>query len=260
MGKIEMDVATKEGKYIYCIIDSNQPQSFGPFGIGSRGDEVYTICFDGIAAVVSDAPIKKYRVSRENSLAHEKAIEKVMAEHTVLPVRFATVSEDEKKVKKILEKEHDRFKALLNKMKGKKELNLKAIFSEDIVYKDILEKYEDIRGLKEKVAAIESEKTHFQLMQIGEMVEQALEREKEKHKDEILGILRPLAEEVKTNDTYGELMITNAAFLVHKEKEPEFDWEVEGLVDKYGDKIKFKYVGTLPPFNFVNLVIETEKY
>jgi len=255
-----MDVATKEGKYIYCIIDSNQPQSFGPFGIGSRGDEVYTICFDGIAAVVSDAPIKKYRVSRENSLAHEKAIEKVMAEHTVLPVRFATVSEDEKKVKKILEKEHDRFKALLNKMKGKKELNLKAIFSEDIVYKDILEKYEDIRGLKEKVAAIESEKTHFQLMQIGEMVEQALEREKEKHKDEILGILRPLAEEVKTNDTYGELMITNAAFLVHKEKEPEFDWEVEGLVDKYGDKIKFKYVGTLPPFNFVNLVIETEKY
>jgi len=175
-------------------------------------------------------------------------------------VRFATVAEDEKKVKKILEKEHDRFKNLLSKMKAKKELNLKAIFKEDVVYKDILEKYEDIRLLKEKVAAIPSEKTHFQLMQIGEMVEEALEREKGKYKDEMLGILQPLAEEVKTNDTYGELMIINAAFLVEKEKEPEFDWEIEGLVDKYGEKVKFKYVGTLPPFNFVNLVIETEKY
>ena len=93
-----MDVATKEGKYIYCIMDSGQPQSFGPLGIGGRGDELHTVCFNDISAVVSNAPIKKYRVSRENSLTHEKAIEAVMAEHTVLPVKFATVTEDEEKV------------------------------------------------------------------------------------------------------------------------------------------------------------------
>jgi len=258
-----MDIATTEGKYIYCVIESNQCQSFGPLGIGGRGDELYTFCFGDIAAVVSNSPIKKYSVRRENMLAHEKAIEEVMKEHTVLPVRFGTIAEDEGdegKVRRILEKEHDRFKALLNKMRDKRELNIKAIFREDVIYKDILENYEDIRVLKEKVAAHESEKTQFQLMQIGEMVEQALEREKAKHKDEILGILQPLAEDVKANDTYGELMIVNAAFLVHKEKEPEFDWEVEGLVDKYDEKMRFKYVGTLPPFNFVNLVIETEKY
>ena len=134
------------------------------------------------------------------------------------------------------------------------------MFNQEAVYRDILEKYEDIRELKEKLAAIDSERTHFQLMQVGEMVEQALEQEKTDHGDEILSVLRPLAEEIKSNDTYGELMIVNAAFLVHKEKEPEFDWEVEGLADKYGEKIRFKYVGTLPPFNFVNMVIETEKY
>ena len=44
------------------------------------------------------------------------------------------------------------------------------------------------------------------------------------------------------------------------QKEAEFDQNVQALDDKYGDKIKFKYVGTLPPFNFVNLVIETGKY
>jgi len=258
-----MGAELKQGKYIYCITELDQPQSFGPLGIGSPGSQLYTVCFGDIAAVVSNSPIKKYSARRENMVAHEKAIEEVMKEHTVLPVRFGTIAEDERdegKVKRILQKEHDRFKALLNKMRDKNELNLKAIFREDVIYKDILEKYEDIRVLKEKVAAHQSEKTHFQLMQIGEMVEQALQREKEKHKDQILSILQPLAEEVKANDTYGELMIINAAFLVHKEKEPEFDCDVEGLVDKYDEKMRFKYVGTLPPFNFVNLVIDTEKY
>jgi len=260
MGKIVMDVATKEGKYIYCVTDSNQPQSFGPLGIGDQGDEVYTICFDDIAAVVSNAPIKKYRISRENSLAHEKAIEAVMAERTVLPVRFATVTEDEEKIMKILEAEHDRFRELLNQMKDKTELGVKAIFKEDVIYEHILKKYEDISGLKEKIAELPPEKTYHQRMEIGEMVEAALQQEKQIVEEDILNSLSSFAVDVKTNEPYGELMIINAAFLVEKEREADFDYQVQQLGEKYGEKVKFKFVGTLPPFNFVNLVIETEKY
>ncbi|MCJ7728847.1 MAG: GvpL/GvpF family gas vesicle protein [Sedimentisphaerales bacterium] len=260
MGKIEMDVTTKQGKYIYCVIESGRPQSFGPFGIGGRGDQLHTICFNGVAALVSDAPIGKYRVSRENSLSHEKAIEVVMAEYTALPVRFATVAEDEEKVRRILGKEHDRFKDLLDNIKNKTELGLKAIFEETVIYKDILEKHEDIRLLKEKIAAITSEKSHYHRMEIGRMVEEALRKEREIVKDDIINTLSPLAVEVKTNNTYGELMIVNAAFLVEKEKEADFDRQVQQLGDKYAGKATFKYVGPLPPFNFVNIAINTEDY
>jgi len=255
-----MDTATKEGKYIYCIIDSGRQQFFGPLGIGGRGDELHTICFNDIAALVSDAPLGKYRVSRDNSLTHEKAIETAMAEYAVLPVRFATVAEDEDKVKRILEKEHDRFKDLLGSIADKTELSIKAIFKEDVVYKDILEKYENIRSLKEKIVSFAHEKTHRQRMAIGEMVEQALRSEKDIVKADILDALSPLAVEVKTNDTYGELMIINAAFFVEKEKETGFDQQVQELGDKYGEKITLKYVGPLPPFNFVNISINTEDY
>ncbi len=250
----------KEGKYIYCIIATSQGRNFGPMGIGSRGDELYTICFNDISAVVSNSSLINYPVSRENTIAHEKAIEEAMKEHTVLPVRFATIAEDEDKVKKILEKEHDAFKDLLNKFKGKKELGLKAVFKEEIIYKEILEKYADIKNLKEVIASNPPEKTYYQRMEIGEMVEQALEKEKQVSKEAILDILRPIAEEIKTNNTYGERMVLNAAFLVTEDNEPEFDQSVQGLDAQYGDKIKFKYVGTLPPFNFINLVIETGRY
>lgn len=255
-----MDVAIREGKYIYCIIATDELRTFGPLGIGGRADELYTVCFNGLAACVSNSPIIKYSCLRDNMLAHEMAIEEVMKEYTVLPVRFNTIAEDEEKVKKILEIDHDRFIDALKNIEGKKELGLKAIFKEEIIYKDILERYEDIRILKEKIALISPESTYYQHMEIGRMVEASLQNERETCKKEILDSLIPLAEDNKVNNTYGELMILSAAFLVNKDKEPEFDRKVEEFDIKYGDKIKFKYVGTIPPFNFINLVIETGKY
>ena len=264
-----------EGKYIYCIIaiDNCEFLNFGPLGIGGRNDELYTISYkpEGsglasdsqshktIAAVVSNSPIKKYSVARENLIPHERAIEEVMKAYTVLPVRFATIAEDEKKVLMILEKDYDKILDLLEKMKGKIELGMKAIFKEDI-YNYILKEHEEIRALKEKLATLPLEKSYYQRMEIGKMVEAALEKEKTNLKEDILNNLSPLALETKTNNTYGERMIINSAFLVEKNKEGEFDQRIQELDEKYGDKVKFKYVGTLPPFNFVNLVIETGKY
>jgi len=255
-----MQTTTKEGIYIYCIIKTKEPKTFGPLGIGGRGDELHTVCFDGISVVVSNSPMMDYSVSRENTIAHERAIEEVMKEYTVLPVRFATVASDKKKVKKILNKEYDKFKDLLNRFKGKKELGLKAIFKEEAIYNGILEKYEDIRKSKEKIKAFPPEKTYLQRMEIGRMVEQALGNEKEIYKERILEALKSLTEDIKINLTYGERMIVNAAFLVNKNKEPEFDQKVHELDKEFGDTIKFKYVGTLPPFNFINLAINTEEY
>jgi hypothetical protein len=190
-------------------------------------------------------------------LAHERAIEEAMNEHTVLPVRFATIAENEEKVKKILGNQYHKFKDLLNRMKDKKELGLKAVFKEDVIYKDILEKYKEIKLLKEKVAALSSKKTYFKMAEIGEMVEAALEKEKKIYKEDILDTLSPLAVEVKTNNTYGELMIINAAFFIEKHKEADFDQSVNELDAKYGSKLKLKYLGKVPPFNFLNLIIET---
>ena len=89
------------------------------------------------------------------------------------------------------------------------------------------------------------------------MVEAALNQTREHYKELITGALSPLAVETKINRNYGEMMVLSSAFLVQKQKEASFDHAVNQLDKEYGGKIKFKYVGTLPPFNFVNLVIDT---
>ena len=248
-----------EGKYIYCIIETKgKEERFGPLGIGGRGDELYAICFDNIAAVVSDAPIKKYSVARENLIPHEQAVEAVMKSYAVLPVRFATLAGSEEKVRKILEKEQPRFVDLLKYIGGKKELGLKAVFKEDVIYKDILANYEGIRVQKERLER--GQAREFGLVEIGGQVEAALEQEKKRYEEDILSSLVPLAVEFKLNKTYGERMIVNAAFLVEETKEASFDEAVNEMVRKHGGKINFKYVGTVPPFNFVNVEINTEDY
>ena len=248
------------GIYLYCIIRHTGSIEFGPIGIGSRADRVYTINYKDLCVVVSQSAAMRYEARRVNLTAHSLVLEEVMKQFSILPIRFSTISEssDESKIITILEREYDKFSDLLRKMEGKKELGLKIVAHEEPIYKHILDKYDDIRIMKEKLINLDPGKAHYQLMKIGEMVEKALIKENLNFSDNILSALSPLAEEVKVNDKYGERMILNAAFLIKNEKETEFDELINALDEEYGKLLSFKYVGTLPPYNFVNLVINLE--
>jgi len=250
----------KEGKYIYGIIRHTRTLDYGPIGIGKRSDRVYSINFNDISAIVSNSPVIIYEARRVNMIAHEKVLEEVMKQFTVLPVRFSTISEndDDSGILRILEKEYKKFDDLLTKMEGKKELGLKVLAHEAPIYESIVEKYDEIRSLRAKLMNLPIDKTHYQRMKIGEMVAEALKKETENYKNTILNVLNPLADDVKINDNYGEMMILNAAFLIKNTSEPAFDVAVSDLDEKYGRLMTFKYVGTLPPCNFVNLVINTK--
>ena len=250
----------KEGKYIYGIIRHAGPLDYGPIGMGKRADSVYAINYNDISAIVSNSPIIQYEARRVNMTTHEKVLEEVMKKFTVLPVRFSTISEhdDDAGILRILEKDYKKFDENLNQMEGKKELGLKVLAHEAPMYESIIEKYDEIRNLRGKLMNLPADKTHYQRMKIGEMVAEALKKEIESYKKQILDILSPVADDVKITDNYGNLMILNAAFLIKEVNEPVFDAAVNDLDQKYGDMMTFKYVGTLPPYNFVNLSINTK--
>ncbi|MFA5329037.1 MAG: GvpL/GvpF family gas vesicle protein [Prolixibacteraceae bacterium] len=250
----------KEGKYIYGIIRNSDPIDYGPIGMGKRADRVYGVTYNGITAIVSASPIIIYEARRINMITHEKVLEEMMKQFTVLPVRFSTISEhdDDAGILRIIEKDYKKFDEMLTKMEGKKELGLKILAQESAIYESILEKYDDIRTLRAKLMNLPADKTHYQRVKIGEMVAEALKKETDNYKDEILDALRPISDDVKINDNYGEMMILNAAFLIKNESEPAFDKVVNDLSEQYGRYMTFKYVGTLPLYNFVNLVINTK--
>ena len=251
----------KEGKYIYCIIETKQERNFGPIGIGQRGNEVMTIGYDDLSMVVSNYPITKITASKENMLTHQKVIEEVMAEFdSVLPVRFGTIACGADEVRNLLDRRYREFKTALRDMDHKIELGVKGIWtSMETVFAGIVQENETIRNLKKVVEGQNNESIQVK-MRVGRLVKQALDKKKEKQTEEIVERLRRTSVEHKLNETIGDEMFMNAAFLVDKGREKEFDNIMDDLSDEYKDRIKFMYAGPLPVFNFVNIVIYPEEW
>ncbi len=248
-----------EGKYIYCIIESNHTKNFGKLGIGEREDELTTVSHKDISAVISDCHLKEFIVSRTNTMAHEKAIEEVMKEHAVLPVRFSTVADTrEQIVEKVLAPRYDEFKKLLSWISDKEEIGVRARCTDmGVIFNEIVEEDEKIKELKEKIAKKGSaEKTYYERIDLGKLIEVRLKEKKEKEKNKIIDALKKKAEEHKINQVYGDDMILNGAFLVKKKDEKDFFSLVSKIQEGYGKKVQLKYVTGPPPFNFVNLVIK----
>jgi len=252
----------KEGKYIYCIIGTKQERNFGPIGIGGRDDEVLTIGYDDLSMVVSSCPMTKFIVSSENMLAHMRVIEKVMNEFdSVLPVRFGTVASNADEIRNLLDRRLREFMSLLRNMDHKIELGVKGSWKNmNAIFEEIVEKNREIKRKKEKIQNEVGKKNTQAKMKVGKMVEEALKKKKEREAEKIVDALRKTVFEYKLNKIIGDEMFMNAAFLVDKGWEKEFDNIIEDLSEKYRDRVKFMYAGPMPVFNFVNIVIYPEEW
>ncbi|HEX8747194.1 MAG TPA: GvpL/GvpF family gas vesicle protein [Pyrinomonadaceae bacterium] len=248
-----------EGKYVYCIIESSEPRSFGPMGIGGRGDEVYTVHHQGLAAVVSNTPLMVYDPTRDNVFAHEQVNETVMREFTVLPMAFGALFRTEDDIIELMRGTEDALRDVLNKMAGKVEYGLKVNWDRDRVIAEIEQENEEIRNLKEQITSRATGSTYFARMQLGRLVEQALSEQSDSYVREVYAALRDTAVASRANKPIGDKMIMNAAFLVERERESEFDRKVKEIAAKYEGKLSFKYTGPWPPYNFVHIRLKLER-
>ncbi len=252
----------KEGKYIYCIIGTKQERNFGSMGIGGIGDEVLTIGYNDLSMVVSNHPLTKFVINRENLLSHEKVIEEVMKEFdSVLPVRFGTIASNSDEIRNLLDRRYKEFKNALRDMDHKVELGVKGIWKNmDMIFKKIAEENREIQKLTQKIQN-DSSKNNVKLkIEVSRLVQEALAKKKEIEAERIVDILRRISFDCKLNKTIDDEMFMNAVFLVDRGREKEFDNIMDDLGDEYEKRIKFMYAGPFPIFNFINITIYPEEW
>jgi hypothetical protein len=96
-------------------------------------------------------------------------------------------------------------------------------------------------------------------MQLGRLVESALSEKADAYVHEVYAALRDVAVASRANKPIGDKMIMNAAFLVERDREGEFDQVVKEVAGKYEGKLSFKYSGPWPPYNFVHIRLKLER-
>jgi hypothetical protein len=246
----EQQVEAGSGRLVYGIVRSGGELDEVPPGVA--GARVQAVVSGDIGALVSAVEGNDVRATRQDVMSHARVLEHALGTGPVLPLRFGTVFRDEAAVvSDLLKRRHDELAGLLARLETAVELRVKGFYLEEQILREIVQRDAAIAKLRESTRRLPEGMPHPQQLRLGEAVAHALEAQRRHDADEIIGLLRPLAEDVSIDgEAEGSLAIA-ASFLVDRARVPEFDREMDELARRHEGRIRFKYLGPLPAHSFV---------
>lgn len=238
-------------KYVYGVTAGSADPPAEP-GIG--GAPLELIAGEGVAALVSNVAGAEVRMGRGEITVHSEVLEHAMALGTVLPMRFGVVMPDASAVRsQLLDAHRDELVAQLAALEGKVELSVRATYEEDALMREVVSEDPDVRRLRGSLRGASEDATYYQRIELGELVAKAVERKRERDAGAILQALVPLALDVRVAEPAHERIALSASFLVERNRIEQFDGALESVAAAEADRMRFKYIGPLPPHSFVEL-------
>jgi hypothetical protein len=239
------------GKYIYCFVKEKEEVSICSSSFANVISPVYTLPYKDISAVVSNTDVYEFDPTRKNVLNHQRVMSKIMERYPIIPVAFGTVGNNKKDIENIITTNYDQLLDKLEFFKDKSELGLRITWDNNYFNEDI--ESDEIKVLKRKVTGKEEDEVLIEKIQLGRLVQEAIENKKEEYIKEIYKPLSKLAVMSKQKDGIPIKTVFNAYFLIHNSESDKFDKMVEKISEPFLGKLVFSYTGPWPPYNFVDL-------
>ncbi|UUX93047.1 GvpL/GvpF family gas vesicle protein [Methanoplanus endosymbiosus] len=236
-------------RYVYCIIPSESAGNL-PEITGIDDTEIKALSRKKVCAVVSETKDKKHEIL-DNGVMHQSVVEEVLKYSPLIPMGFGQIS-SEVSILSFLEKNSYRLGLLMQQYSGKRELVLKASWKMDQVLKDLCDSDDQIRIMHNHLNRKDDLKNHRMKIKIGQKVSDSIDRRSDSTGNEFLKKLKPFSDRVKINKNLNNDMFLNAAFLVDKVYEENFDLAVNDLEDKYSETVSLNYTVSAP-YDFINL-------
>jgi hypothetical protein len=221
--------------YIYGIVDGHCTKTFPNLGIGNWEDQasipsinndVFSVPFKDITAIVSHTPFEEYDPTEENTLLHEGVIQEVLKnDFTIAPMRFCTIVRTRNDLLKLLHSGYMAFRRNLLKIKNKQEFDVKVFLDTEQLQKEVNDG-EELLTKSQEIATL------------------------------LYGLLENVTEEAVLSDQVTREMILNASFLVRNEEREVFHQEIVNFDKKYNDQIKIRISGPTAPYNFVVMPVK----
>jgi hypothetical protein len=255
--------------YLFCVTDK-EPR---PKEIDSLAGNLYFVCHKGLYAVagrVEESEFSEQNLKRNladlewiktKANMHEKIIETVMRNSSVIPFKFATCFNTDDSLKAMLEEYAEEFKAILKKLEDKEEWGVK-------IYCDIEKLKDSLANDEPEILEIENEinlsspgKAYLLKKKKTELIEDTRNKKINEYGQESFELLKELSFEARINRLLPrevterkDDMVLNSAFLVSKDKVADFINMVDTLRMHYEDKgLFFDCTGPWPPYNFCGL-------
>jgi Gas vesicle synthesis protein GvpL/GvpF len=236
--------------YVYGVVRAAEAPTMEAAGIGGHGP-VRSVTRGALSAVVSDVPPGFVEARREDLERHMAILERMAQSATVVPLRFGTVMPAADAVaEELLHGRAAEIEELLSALDGRVELSLSGTYDERI-FGEVVAEQPEVAALRERVRGRDEAATYYERIRLGELVADAMAAKRRRDTEQVLARLRPLADDVRLGDVSHERSVLSASFLVHRDRLPEFDRAAEQVAAENRARIRFRYAGPLPPYDFV---------
>jgi hypothetical protein len=233
--------------YVYCLGEDFATAALeGVTGVQGAATRVITC--GAVDVVISDTGSERVDVTRENVIAHEEVIKRVLARTTPLPCRFGTiVTADD--LQKYVDVHIAKLMSLVERVRGTVEMNIKVIWDK-----------EAITGTASAAGA--SGNTSAESLSPGRAFLLAKQREisgdetLKKSAEEIAfwlkNSLNDLTRETSLSVQPAEAIVIKAAHLVERSNVDMYRERVR-LIRNQRTSLRFMTSGPWPPYSFATL-------
>ncbi|MFS0728223.1 GvpL/GvpF family gas vesicle protein [Paenibacillus sp. 1P07SE] len=249
------------GYYVFCAVQTEgEEREYGQAELAGAGRQLLTVHYKDSALIVAEVPLKIYHPNKDNLMAHQAVVSKVMTQSdTVIPMSFGNVFKSKEDVAVLLESLYPQFAVLFPEIKGKIELGLKVIGKKEWLENEIRKRPQFAKA-KRAVHGKSKDAAYYDRIRLGEMAQKLMSELRSDVKGTLFESLKKISAAAKANEPTSETMLLNAAFLIDRDQEKHFDREVNAANDKWKDRVEFKYTGPWAAYNFIhiNLQIQAE--
>jgi hypothetical protein len=241
-------VSDTTATYVYGVVPKSSPRTISARGV--QGAAVEAVEHGELAALTS--PLQTATLDARDLRAHWRVLHEAFEQGVVLPVRFGTVVESEDAVRReVMDPNAERFSGLMKQMSGMVQLNVKGLYDEDVLLKEIVASSPKVARLRERVRGQGATAPTPDQLALGQLVEQEIGRARGADRAAVRETLEPFAVSVRDEDV-AHPSAFSAAFLVKRDAMDDFGRAVAGLRAHFGERIEVRFTGPLPPFSFAD--------
>ena len=250
------------GRYVYCIAEAGEMLNFGDIGINDN--EVYTIPYDSLCAIVHNCSAEPYSsgdkdVVRRLVISHQRVVETALDRlGTVLPMSFDTIIQDtdegsaEDNIRKWLVEKAEDLKNNLDRVRGNEEYGVQVFWEPNTIAGVISQTNQEIVKLEEEIKSKSKGLAYMYKQRLGELLKQEMEKEAENYFKDFYHRIEDCVSEIKVEKTKTEVdkqMLINLSCLVARGKTEPLSDELENINKMDGFSVRF--TGPWPPYSFV---------
>jgi Gas vesicle synthesis protein GvpL/GvpF len=237
--------------YVYGVVREDVAPVADVAGVA--GADVGAVRFEGLAALTSPVASTHVRARRKDLLAHSDVLGGMLERGPVIPLQFGIVLEDEDAVvSQLLRPRKRELERLLRELDGRVELSVKAFYLEEAILAEIVHENRRVARLREATRTGPGAATYGARIELGELIAGELRARGQRDGRAILDRLAPLAKAVQVAGEPVEHEVLRASFLVERKRVGAFDEAVNDIARSQDGRMRFKYLGPLPPHNFTS--------